>query len=212
MRHVALVLYFLVCSAVPVAAQTLENALSLEEQGKPQDAVQIFKKLAKAGNDRAKFFLGYRYLKGQGVLQSVEMADQYLEPLRKNQVAFFKDEEESVVKLAIFIGKCYIECIQTPYVPDARAREWFLLAEKLSKPAQRSRTQAKISSFYERSSGRHPYLIDQAVYWYGKARGLGSANLLTLRFRICERLHLPASMDRDACMYQEEILFLEPSK
>ncbi|MBT3768192.1 MAG: sel1 repeat family protein [Rhodospirillales bacterium] len=209
MRVALIILCLVLSSTTTSSAQTLEDALSLETEGKSQAAIKIFKKLAESGNGRAKFFLGYRYLKGQGVPQSVEMADQYLEPLKKNQVAFFKEEEESAVKLAVFIG---IECIRNSYLPDARAREWFLLAEKLSKPTQKSRTQAKIASFYERASENHPYLIDQAIYWYRKARGLASANLLTLRFRICERLHFSASLDRDTCMYQEEFLFLEPSK
>ena len=207
-----MIFWLVLCLIPPSVAQTLENAITAEHQGDHGTAIIIYKKLTKDGDERAQSLLGYRYLEGKGVPQSVEMADRYLEPLRKNRLAYFKERLWNGAQMAVYVGSCYIECILDPFVPDKQARAWFLLANDLAPVHRKGHIQGRIAKFYERASGRHPYLIDQAVYWYRKAIVSGHTNLLTLRFRICDRLHLPASNDLASCLYQDGSLIGSPDK
>lgn len=210
MRTVALIICLVLWSASPSSAQTIQDALSAGEKGDHKAAVEIFNKLTEAGNKLAQFFLGYRYLEGRGVPQSVETADQYLEPLRKTQLAFLKERNAKAAEMAVYIGSCYIQCVQKRFITDKQATAWFLLADELASNAEKGRLQKEISEVYEEAARRHPILIKQAIKWYRKAKVSGGADIFALKFRLCEKLYAEGSSERYSCAFQADLLIEVP--
>jgi TPR repeat protein len=57
----------LTLSAVPVAADTWDDAWAAYDSGDYETAVQLFRPLAEQGDDIAQAMLGFMYFKGTGV-------------------------------------------------------------------------------------------------------------------------------------------------
>ena len=69
MKHVTIILAFLMTLSSPVAAQDLQKGVTAYQAGDYATALQEWKPLAEAGDAAAQYNLGYMYDSGKGVLQ-----------------------------------------------------------------------------------------------------------------------------------------------
>mgnify|MGYP001258334718 CR=1 FL=1 len=69
MKHIAILIAFLVTFSAPVAAQDFDKGLAAAQVGDFVTALQEWTPLAEVGNSQAQFNLGLMYNEGQGVLQ-----------------------------------------------------------------------------------------------------------------------------------------------
>jgi len=69
MKHITILLAFLITLSSPVAAQDFQKGLTAYQAGDFATALQEWTPLAEAGDAIAQYNLGQMYRKGQGVLQ-----------------------------------------------------------------------------------------------------------------------------------------------
>ena len=74
MKHIAILLAFLMTLSAPVAAQDFQKGLAAAQTGDYATALQEWTPLAEAGDPDAQSNLGVMYKQGKGVLQDNVMA------------------------------------------------------------------------------------------------------------------------------------------
>ena len=78
MKHLALIIAFLIALAEPVAAEDYDTGVTAYKIGDYLTALEHFRPLAERGHPEAQANLGFMYSKGQGVLQDYPKAIKWL--------------------------------------------------------------------------------------------------------------------------------------
>ena len=98
MKHIAILLAFLMTLSAPVAAQDFQKGLAAAQTGDYATALQEWTPLAEAGDPDAQSNLGVMYKQGKGVLQDNVMAHMWYNIANANGTELGGKARERIAK------------------------------------------------------------------------------------------------------------------
>jgi TPR repeat protein len=126
MKHYALLL--LLCLALPVAADTLDDAAAALDAGEHSRALLLLRPLARDGNMDAQYLFGSLYSTGgNGVAQDGDEAVKWLA----------RAAEQGHLQAANALGMMYVSGLGVK-MNEAEAQKWFALAGKIAEANNKS--------------------------------------------------------------------------
>lgn len=126
MKHYALLL--LLCLALPVAADTLDEAAAALDAGEHSRALLLLRPLARDGNMDAQYLFGSLHSTGgNGVAQDSDEAVKWLA----------RAAEQGHLQAANALGMMYVSGLGVK-MNEAEAQKWFALAGKIAEASNKS--------------------------------------------------------------------------
>ena len=159
MKHITIIVAFLMGLSSPVAAQDFDKGLAAAEADNYATALKEWRPLAEQGNAQAQWGLGVLYSQGKGVLQD------YSKAIRFYKLSATKNNSDAQLGLAIM----YQEGLGV--IQDyTEAYNWYRRAAKQGSAV------AAGALGYNYSKGTHGYLKDNVMAhaWYNIASANGS--------------------------------------
>ena len=158
MKHLTIILAFLMTLSSPVAAQDFDKGLAAYEAGDYGAAVKEWKPLAEQGNVAAQYNLGIMYSNGQGVIQD------YKEAVKWYKLAAEQGHTNAQYNLAVMYDDG-----QGVLQDDREAIKWYKLAAEQGD----AKSQNALGWIYHLGRGV-PQDYQEAIKWYRLAAEQGS--------------------------------------